>query len=108
MSMFTADGSSTQANAAAVSVIAGLPRVKRVVTQQLSTALPANPNKPPPAALANELLIEGSTDAVPRPIVPLSTVVLVAVGAVVVANLVSAIPARMAARTPAAKLLNAE
>ena len=62
LSMFAANGSSTQVNSAVVSLIARLPHVKRVVTQQLFTALPVIPNKPPPAELANELLIEGSTD----------------------------------------------
>ena len=45
--------------------------------------------------------------AVPRPTVPW-TVVLVAVGALVLANVVAAVPGRMAARTPAALALRDE
>lgn len=46
--------------------------------------------------------------AVPQPTVPVLQVILVAVGAVVVANLVAAVPGRTAARTPTAVLLRAE
>jgi ABC-type antimicrobial peptide transport system permease subunit len=45
---------------------------------------------------------------VPAPTVPVTVVVIIAVGAVVVGNLVAALPARMAARTPTALLLRAE
>jgi hypothetical protein len=45
---------------------------------------------------------------VPRPTVPALTLMLVAVGAVALANLVAALPARLAARTPTARLLRAE
>jgi len=47
-------------------------------------------------------------DVVPVPTVPAVTVVLLAVGALVLANVVAAIPARIAARTPTALLLRAE
>jgi len=46
--------------------------------------------------------------AVARPTVPLLTVVLVGVGALVLANVVAAFPGRIAARTPTAVLLRAE
>ena len=46
--------------------------------------------------------------AVPQPTVPVLPVVLVALGTLVVANLVAAVPGRMAARTPTALLLRAE
>ena len=46
--------------------------------------------------------------AVPLPTVPVLSVVLVAVGTLVLANLVAAVPGRMAARTPTALLLRAE
>ena len=46
--------------------------------------------------------------AVPRPTVPTLQIVLVAIGALVLANLVAAIPGRAAARTPTAVLLRAE
>ncbi len=46
--------------------------------------------------------------AVPSPVVPLSSVVLIVVSALVLANLVAAIPGRVAARTPTALLLRAE
>ena len=45
---------------------------------------------------------------VPAPAVPVTAVVLIAVGAVALGNLVAALPARMAARTPTALLLRAE
>ena len=47
-------------------------------------------------------------DAVPAPSVPVLTIVLIAVGAVLLANIVAAIPGRMAARTPTALVLRAE
>jgi hypothetical protein len=46
--------------------------------------------------------------AVPQPIVPVWSVVLVALGALVVANAMAALPGRRAARTPTALLLRAE
>ncbi len=45
---------------------------------------------------------------VPEPTVPGPTVVLITVGALVLANVVAAVPGRMAARTPTALLLRAE
>jgi hypothetical protein len=45
---------------------------------------------------------------VPAPTVPVTVVVLIAIGAVALGNLVAALPARMAARTPTALLLRAE
>ena len=47
-------------------------------------------------------------EAVPHPTVPVASVVLVALGTVVLANLVAALPGRMAARTPTAVLLRTE
>ena len=52
-------------------------------------------------------LFARSIDAVPQPTVPAS-LFLVAVGVLVLANLVAAIPAHLAARTPAALALRAE
>lgn len=49
-----------------------------------------------------------SIAAVPHPTVPVVSVVLVGVGAVVFANLVAALPGRNAARTPTAIVLRAE
>jgi MacB-like periplasmic core domain/FtsX-like permease family len=46
--------------------------------------------------------------AVPDPVVPLPTVLLIALVAVVLANLVAAVPGRIAARTPTAQLLRGE
>jgi ABC-type lipoprotein release transport system permease subunit len=47
-------------------------------------------------------------DAVPDPSVPLLPVVVIALGALVLANLVAAVPGRIAARTPANLALRAE
>ena len=47
-------------------------------------------------------------DAVPDPSVPILPVVLIALGALVLANLVAAVPGRIAARTPANLALRAE
>jgi hypothetical protein len=47
-------------------------------------------------------------NAVPDPTVPVVSVVLVALGALVFANVVAAIPGRIAARTPTAMVLRAE
>ena len=46
--------------------------------------------------------------AVPRPSVPTLSIVVLSVGAIVLANVVAAIPGRQAARTPTALLLRAE
>jgi len=46
--------------------------------------------------------------AVPQPTVPLASVVLVAIGALVLANVVAVLPGRSAARTPTAVLLRSE
>ena len=43
--------------------------------------------------------------AVPEPTVPVLQVILIALGALVLANIAAAIPGRLAARTPAAGLL---
>jgi ABC-type antimicrobial peptide transport system permease subunit len=53
-------------------------------------------------------LFARAINAVPQPSVPAWTVVLVAAGALVLANVVAAFPARVAARTPTALLLRAE
>jgi FtsX-like permease family/MacB-like periplasmic core domain len=47
-------------------------------------------------------------NAVPAPVVPALQVVLIALGALVLANIVAAIPGRLAARTPTALVLRAE
>jgi hypothetical protein len=47
-------------------------------------------------------------NAVPDPTIPTSSIVLIGVGAVILANLVAAVPGRIAARTPAAQLLRGE
>jgi len=52
-------------------------------------------------------LFANDIHAVPSPSVPASYLVAVAVGALVLANAVAAIPGRMAARTPTALLLRA-
>ena len=49
-----------------------------------------------------------SIDAVPAATVPVSTMVLVGVGALIFANVVAALPGRMASRTPTALVLRAE
>jgi hypothetical protein len=46
--------------------------------------------------------------AVPEPTVPVVSVILVGIGALALANVVAAIPARVAARTPTALMLRAE
>ena len=53
-------------------------------------------------------LFARAIDAVPQPTVPVVTIALVAVGALVLANLVAAIPGLQAARTRTALLLRAE
>jgi ABC-type antimicrobial peptide transport system permease subunit len=47
-------------------------------------------------------------NAVPQPTVPVLSVVLIVIGGLVLANVVAAIPGRIAARTPTALLLRAE
>jgi ABC-type lipoprotein release transport system permease subunit len=46
--------------------------------------------------------------AVPDPVVPAASIALAAGAALVLANLVAALPGRQAARTPAAEVLRAE
>jgi hypothetical protein len=53
-------------------------------------------------------LFARSIHAVPVPSVPALSVALIAVGSLVLANLVAALPGRLAARTPAALLLRSE
>ncbi len=53
-------------------------------------------------AFAHEL------SAVPNPVIPVASVTLATVGALILANLVAALPGRRAARTPAAEVLRAE
>jgi hypothetical protein len=47
-------------------------------------------------------------DAVPDPVVPWGSVLLIGLAAVVLANIVAAVPGRIAARTPTARLLRSE
>ncbi len=54
------------------------------------------------------LLFAHEIDVVPTPTVPALTVALIAVGALLLANAVAAIPGRIAARTPTAVLLRSE
>jgi hypothetical protein len=54
------------------------------------------------------ILFARSLSAVPDPVIPAASVALAAVAALVLANLVAALPGRAAARTPAALLLRAE
>ncbi|MDT5078696.1 MAG: putative transport system permease protein, partial [Mycobacterium sp.] len=54
------------------------------------------------------VLFADQIHAVPQPSVPVPTVVLVAFGALVLANIVAAIPGRIAAHTPTALLLRTE
>jgi hypothetical protein len=62
------------------------------------------------AALGRQLwiLFANAIHAVPEPTIPVSSLILVALGALVLANVVAAIPARLAARTPTVLLLRAE
>jgi hypothetical protein len=53
-------------------------------------------------------LFARSIHAVPAPSVPVVSVTLIALGALVLANVVAALPGRLAARTPAALLLHSE
>ncbi len=54
------------------------------------------------------ILFAHEIDVVPTPTVPALTVLLIAVGALVLANVVAALPGRIAARTPTALLLRSE
>jgi predicted lysophospholipase L1 biosynthesis ABC-type transport system permease subunit len=54
------------------------------------------------------ILFARTLDTVPSPTVPALTLTLVGVGALVFANLVAAIPERVASRTPAALVLRAD
>jgi ABC-type antimicrobial peptide transport system permease subunit len=54
------------------------------------------------------LLFARELSAVPDPTVPVGSIALAALGAVALANVVAALPARRAARTPAAEVLRAE
>jgi hypothetical protein len=54
------------------------------------------------------ILFARNIDAVPQPTVPVLSVIAVAVGALVFANAVAALPGRSAARTPAALVLRTE
>jgi hypothetical protein len=54
------------------------------------------------------ILFARGLSAVPDPVVPAASIALAAVAALVLANLVAAVPGRQAARTPAALLLRAE
>ena len=47
-------------------------------------------------------------NAVPSPVVPVVPVALIGLGAIVLANVVAAVPGSIAARTPAALLLRTE
>ena len=53
-------------------------------------------------------LFAGEIHVVPHPTVPALTIILIIGGAVVLANIVAAVPGRIAARTPTALLLRAE
>jgi ABC-type lipoprotein release transport system permease subunit len=54
------------------------------------------------------ILFARQLDAVPQPTVPAVSVLLVAIGALVLANLVAAVPGRAAAHTPTARVLRAD
>jgi hypothetical protein len=54
------------------------------------------------------LVFANQLSAVPDPVVPATSIALAAVAALILANLVAALPGRQAARTPAALLLRAE
>ena len=53
-------------------------------------------------------LFVGQISAVPDPTIPAVSVVLIGVGALVLANVVAAVPGSIAARTPTAQLLRSE
>ena len=54
------------------------------------------------------ILFARELSAVPDPVIPAASVALAALAALILANLVAALPGRQAARTPAALLLRAE
>ena len=54
------------------------------------------------------LLFARELSAVPDPTVPAGSIALAAVAALVLANVVAAVPGRRAARTPAAEVMRAE
>ncbi len=54
------------------------------------------------------ILFAHEIDVIPYPTVPATTVALIAIGALLLANLVAAFPAAIAARTPTAVLLRSE
>jgi hypothetical protein len=54
------------------------------------------------------ILFARDIDAVPVPTVPVLSIALIGIGAVVLANVVAALPGRLAARTPTAPALRAE
>ena len=54
------------------------------------------------------ILFARQIDAVPEPTVPVLSVVLIGIGAFVLANIVASFPGRIAARTPAALVLRTE
>jgi ABC-type lipoprotein release transport system permease subunit len=54
------------------------------------------------------ILFAREINAVPAPSVPTLTVALIAIGALLLANIVAAFPGRIAARTPTALVLRAE
>ena len=56
----------------------------------------------------NRDVFANALHVVPEPTIPTLTIAIVAIGALVLANLVAAIPARQAARTPTATLLHDE
>jgi ABC-type lipoprotein release transport system permease subunit len=65
----------------------------------------------PTGVIVGRLLWTRFADAihvVPQPTAPVVSIALIAIGALLLANLVAAIPARNAARTPATLLLRAE
>jgi hypothetical protein len=53
-------------------------------------------------------LFAHNIDVVPAPTVPTASIVLISLGALVLANLVAAVPGLIAARTKTASLLRAE
>jgi hypothetical protein len=54
------------------------------------------------------ILFARDLSAVPDPVIPAASLALAAVAALILANLVAALPGRQAARTPAALLLRTE
>jgi hypothetical protein len=96
-------------NPALMTKIAHLPHVRQFSYFAGLNILPIGrggvPESPPAyPAEAGEASGLGTTVAT----VPVTIVVVIAIGAVVLGNLVAALPARMAARTPTALLLRAE